>query len=466
METATSSPSLLTRRERREAALRAQAAPAVSAPSSPPVHVDASPALSSLASAGVARTSALAPRPATPVAPERTAADSAPYLTRRERRQLMAAPDPAPLQHADGATPDELAPNRGPGHANGWPAAPFTHHGPQVARVTAVEVTGSGRAVPASVPIPAVAAPSVVGPTCPDHAGEVAHEHPLQDAPPLEHDERPHVQTAELEALFLAPAAATTGDGAGRSDVRGPAAGPGGEPRAGGERSRWVPRVAVLTSLAVATIAVPLTGAATGDSSVDNGGRPEGPSLLDAVSASGTTTTKLPDSIRSLGDGAQRAQVASRSEGRDTLADCDPSVEPTGTNGQLPDSQLCELWQKGYYLANPAAVAITAMNDAFKARFGRNMCLVAAYRPIAEQYTLARTRAGYAAEPGTSNHGLGLAVDFCSSETGNAEIYQWLRANGPTYGWDNPTWARAGGGGSYEPWHFNYMPLTTKMGVL
>jgi hypothetical protein len=463
VEAATSSPPLLTRRERREAALRAQAAPVVHVPPSPQVH-DAAP-VPSRPSPTVSRTSALAPRSAAAVAPERTAEDSAPYLTRRQRRAMLVAAGDQTSQPADAATPSELAPNHGPAPlANAWPTAGFTHHGPQVSRVTSVEVAGSGRAVPASVPVPAVAAPSIVGPTCPDHVADVAHEHPLRGAPALEQDDaRPHVLTAELEALFLEPSAepgdpADGGRPAGPHDAE-------GEPRTGGDRPRWVPRVAVLTSLAVATIAVPLTGAATGDNAVENGGRSEGPSLLDAVSASGTTT-KLPDTIRSLGDGAERSQAASRSESRDSIADCDPSVEPTGSNGQLPASQLCELWQKGFYLANPAATAITAMNDAFKARFGRNMCLVAAYRPLAEQYTLARTRAGYAAEPGTSNHGLGLAVDFCSSETGNAEVYQWLRANGPTYGWDNPTWARAGGGGSYEPWHFNYMPLTTKMGVL
>lgn len=462
MESATSSPPLLTRRERREAALRAQDAPVVHVPPSPTVHLDAVPVAAARPAAAVSRTSATSPRTVTTLAPERTAEDSAPYLTRRQRREMLLTSTEQELQHVEEAAPADLAPNRGPARVtNTWSAAGFAHHGPQVARVTSVEAPRAGRAVPASVPVPAVAAPSVVGPTCHEHAAEVVHEHPLQGAPSLEHDDLPHVQTAELEALLLEPS--PSGDPQGAGDGGAVGLEPGARP--GSDRPRWVPRVAVLTSLAVATIAVPLTGAANGDTAVDNGGRPQGPSLLDAVSASGTST-KLPDTIRSLGDGAARSQVASRSETRDSIADCDVDVLPTGKNGELPKSQLCELWQKGYYLANPAAAAITAMNEAFKARFGRNMCLVAAYRPLAEQYTLAVTRAGYAAEPGTSNHGLGLAVDFCSSETGNAEVYQWLRANGPSYGWDNPTWARAGGGGSYEPWHFNYVPLTTKMGVM
>ncbi|GMA25194.1 hypothetical protein GCM10025864_29530 [Luteimicrobium album] len=463
MEPATSSPPLLTRRERREAALRAQDAPVVHVPPSPPVRAAAVPVTATRPATSVARTSATAPRAVATVAPERTAEDSAPYLTRRQRREMLLTAAEQESRHAEVPARDELAPNRGPARVtNTWPAAGFAHHGPQVARVTAVEAPRTGRAVPASVPVPAVAAPSVVGPTCPEHAEDVAHEHPLQGAPSLEQDDRPHVQTAELEALLLEPSPSGDRRGAGAGDGGAVDLEPGARP--GGDRPRWVPRVAVLTSLAVATIAVPLTGAANGDTAADNGGRPQGPSLLDAVSASGGTT-KLPDTIRSLGDGAVRAKAASRSESRDSLRDCDADVLPHGQNGQLPKSQLCELWQKGYYLANPAAVAITAMNEAFKARFGRNMCLVAAYRPIAEQYALAVTRAGFAAKPGTSNHGLGLAVDFCSSETGNAEVYQWLRANGPSYGWDNPAWARPGGGGSYEPWHFDYTPLTTIMGT-
>jgi D-alanyl-D-alanine carboxypeptidase len=37
------------------------------------------------------------------------------------------------------------------------------------------------------------------------------------------------------------------------------------------------------------------------------------------------------------------------------------------------------------------------------------------------------------------------------------EHYAWLLENAPAFGWDNPAWARKGGSGPYEPWHFEYV---------
>ena len=66
------------------------------------------------------------------------------------------------------------------------------------------------------------------------------------------------------------------------------------------------------------------------------------------------------------------------------------------------------------------------------------------------------TRGGLAATPGTSNHGLGLAVDFCSRETSGAR-WAWLKENGPLYGFQNPSCAQYGGGGPHEPWHWEFV---------
>jgi hypothetical protein len=217
----------------------------------------------------------------------------------------------------------------------------------------------------------------------------------------------------------------------------------------------------VLTSLAVATIAVPLTGAAHSFDDSDAGSG--GPSLLDAVSAQ-PGQAKLPDSVRALATTTHTDETASRSDQRGGLQGCDSTSWVKGQNGLLDTARLCRLWQKDYYLQPPAAQALSALNDAFTARFGKPLCLVAAYRPLSDQYTLATTRAGYAAVPGTSDHGLGIAVDLCSSITGNAEMYQWVRSNAPVYGWDNPDWARPGGYGAYEPWHFEYFPGIKPMG--
>lgn len=58
-----------------------------------------------------------------------------------------------------------------------------------------------------------------------------------------------------------------------------------------------------------------------------------------------------------------------------------------------------------------------------------------------------------AAQPGTSNHGWGLAVD-CPSPAAQA----WLRHNGAHYGWSHDEGARVG-----EAWHFRYVGASEAM---
>jgi len=105
-----------------------------------------------------------------------------------------------------------------------------------------------------------------------------------------------------------------------------------------------------------------------------------------------------------------------------------------------------------------AAVALSALNEAFRVRFGRDLCLVDSYRSISSQYAVKASRGYLAATPGTSMHGWGLAIDLCGDEYRSSEVYGWLWENGPAYGWENPPWAQRGGMGNYEPWHFEYKP--------
>ena len=94
------------------------------------------------------------------------------------------------------------------------------------------------------------------------------------------------------------------------------------------------------------------------------------------------------------------------------------------------------------------------------------MCIRdSSYRTLAEQRHLAYTKGGLAATPGTSNHGWGLAVDLCTAETRNSDVYTWLTENGPIFGWTNPGWALRTGVGPYEPWHWEYLPGTTEFGT-
>ena len=123
-------------------------------------------------------------------------------------------------------------------------------------------------------------------------------------------------------------------------------------------------------------------------------------------------------------------------------------------NGELPLNSLCTLWDPRHRVRADAAVALAKLNIAYRRRFGQDICLTDSYRTLSAQRRLKAIKPGLAATPGTSEHGWGLAVDLCGGvESGTGSVrYQWLRANGPAYGWDNPDWARGG----YEPWHWEY----------
>jgi hypothetical protein len=138
------------------------------------------------------------------------------------------------------------------------------------------------------------------------------------------------------------------------------------------------------------------------------------------------------------------------------LEDCDGEVTEPGTNGYVPHHELCGLRQGGIPLRADAAVAFEQLNEAYRARFGEALCITGGYRSYAAQVRLRSEKPSLAARPGTSNHGWGLAVDLCDVAYAGNERWAWLLENGPRFGWDNPEWARRGGSGPYEPWHWEY----------
>ncbi len=128
-------------------------------------------------------------------------------------------------------------------------------------------------------------------------------------------------------------------------------------------------------------------------------------------------------------------------------------------NGQIPASALCEAGGDGPLLQCGAAKAYEAMDAAFAAVNGRSLCAGGGYRSYADQVKLHAAKPGLTAEPGTSNHGWGLAVDMCVPGGGNMSFgssdYGWLADNASAYGWVNPPWAQPGRGRE-EPWHWEY----------
>ncbi len=143
-----------------------------------------------------------------------------------------------------------------------------------------------------------------------------------------------------------------------------------------------------------------------------------------------------------------------------------PTADGNGSNGNMPMSAMCTIpWgtdQLGYaqYLRCDAADALTALNDAFRAQFGASIDMDLTYRSYADQVAMKAALGGLAAKPGTSTHGLGTALDvqeWTSVYGFGTPRYDWLVANGPTYGWFAP--ARVREGQPYaEYWHLEYGP--------
>lgn len=127
------------------------------------------------------------------------------------------------------------------------------------------------------------------------------------------------------------------------------------------------------------------------------------------------------------------------------------------SNGFIPQEALAEIpWAPGSYLRSDAVAALVAMNEEFKAEFGYNLGISDAYRDFAGQVEAERIYGDGAAEPGTSNHGWALAVDFGTGIASfNTPQYRWMKDNAPEFGWRHPAWAEPDGR-LPEPWHWEF----------
>lgn len=120
-------------------------------------------------------------------------------------------------------------------------------------------------------------------------------------------------------------------------------------------------------------------------------------------------------------------------------------------NGQLSPAELAPIAQG--QLANEAAAAWNAMNVEARKR-GLELVptgSMSSYRTLAQQRILyARYQAGgnEAADPGTSNHGWGVAVDVPT-----IEMRTLIDHIGVQFGWSK-AWSDAPG----EWWHIKYQP--------
>jgi hypothetical protein len=153
------------------------------------------------------------------------------------------------------------------------------------------------------------------------------------------------------------------------------------------------------------------------------------------------------------------AQARALAVGNMPIPKCNGSSVEGYPNGQLPVGALCPLWgAPGMMLRADAAAAFNGMSKAYAGVFGVPLCVTSSYRTYERQVELYATMpAGYAAVPGTSNHGWGLAVDLCGGiQVDGSPEHQWLLSHASAYSWFHPSWAMPGGGGPHEPWHWEF----------
>jgi len=126
----------------------------------------------------------------------------------------------------------------------------------------------------------------------------------------------------------------------------------------------------------------------------------------------------------------------------------------TVVNGNVTPNLLTTT-TAGKQLAIAPAASYERLNAAFVQRFGKRLDITYGYRSIDQQWALFRLY-GYphAAIPGTSNHGLGLAVDLGSGvQTYRSPEWSWMNTVGRTHGWVPLN----EGNLSFEPWHWAYL---------
>lgn len=146
----------------------------------------------------------------------------------------------------------------------------------------------------------------------------------------------------------------------------------------------------------------------------------------------------------------ERAEAARRRENSDAVAECSGSSTAGYPNGFIPDSALCSIGG-GQMLRADAAAAFLRMDAAYG-----GLCVTDSYRSYAAQVDVFARKPNLAAIPGTSKHGLGIALDLCGgvNRFGSA-AHQWMVDNAGRFGWWHPYWARQGGS-MPEPWHWEF----------
>lgn len=140
---------------------------------------------------------------------------------------------------------------------------------------------------------------------------------------------------------------------------------------------------------------------------------------------------------------------------------CDATIPDPDevANGRLGDANLCAIGE-GHELRPDAAAAFLALAVRYRDDTGDSLasCITDSYRSYDAQVRVKDEKPSLAAQPGTSDHGWGLAIDVgCGANSYGGALYEWLDDVGAEFGWINPDWAQPGGS-KPEPWHWEFVP--------
>ena len=198
-----------------------------------------------------------------------------------------------------------------------------------------------------------------------------------------------------------------------------------------------------------------------------NGAMPGMESLMSAAENDGDGTTEitppeLPEmakggAIRAHNQGSKRFVDPVILKRKDTaktpVSDWGKFAKGGAVNGQLPDEDLVSIGS-GHKLAKAIAPQFKAMMQSASEsgfKMGTHFRINSSYRTYDKQKQLYdQLGPGTAAYPGTSNHGLGKAVDLWYTN----ESYKWLRSNAGNFGFGQIPGYETDNTDGHEAWHW------------
>jgi hypothetical protein len=134
------------------------------------------------------------------------------------------------------------------------------------------------------------------------------------------------------------------------------------------------------------------------------------------------------------------------------------------TNGRIDPKALVPIPFKPTETGEPTAVAaLVLLNESFKKTFHHDLYIRGGYRDYGIQVEYAKDPKTYAAKPGTSNHGWGLAFDVfelgVQRDDYSLDEYRWMWNNAPNFGFVNPDELRRpyASGIKVENWHWEFV---------